>query len=43
MRSGSLFVTRPTLANYVDTPEALNARAKDLWSWSAAGKVSYTL
>jgi hypothetical protein len=31
MRGGSLFVTRPALGHYVDTPDALNARAHDLW------------
>lgn len=36
---GSLFVTRPTLANYADTPERTQAMADDLFSVLAAGAV----
>jgi NADPH2:quinone reductase len=34
---GSLFLTRPTLANYTATREELMQRAGDLFSWIAAG------
>lgn len=37
---GSLFVTRPTLANYADTPERLQAMADDLFAVLAAGDVT---
>ena len=32
-RKGSLFLTRPTLAAYVATPEELSKRANDLFTW----------
>lgn len=34
---GSLYLTRPTLANYIATPEELAWRAGDLFAWMAAG------
>ncbi len=37
---GSLFLTRPTLAHYVATREALKSRANDLFTWLAAGELS---
>jgi NADPH2:quinone reductase len=36
-RKGSLFLTRPTLAHYVATPEALADRARDLLAWVQKG------
>jgi NADPH2:quinone reductase len=39
MQKGSLFLTRPTLAHYVATPEELARRAGDLFRWIAAGEL----
>lgn len=39
-QKGSLFLTRPTLADYTRTPEALRARADALFTWIAAGTLS---
>lgn len=36
---GSLYVTRPTLGDYVDTTEALRSRAADLFGWIASGEL----
>ena len=36
---GSLFVTRPTLKDYVQTREELEWRASDVFEWVAAGKL----
>ena len=36
-RKGSLYLTRPTLANYVATPEELRQRAGDVLGWIADG------
>jgi NADPH:quinone reductase len=38
-QKGSLFLTRPTLAHYVATPEELQWRAGDLLAWLASGKL----
>jgi len=38
-RHGSLFVTRPTLAHYTLTHEALQARADEVFGWLAADKL----
>jgi NADPH2:quinone reductase len=38
-QKGSLYLTRPTLAAYISTREELEARASDLFSWIAAGKL----
>jgi NADPH:quinone reductase len=38
-RRGSLFLTRPTLGAYVATRDDLLARARDLFTWIAAGKL----
>lgn len=40
---GSLFVTRPTLASYVATPEELRARATELFEWVESGDVQVTV
>lgn len=36
---GSLFLTRPTLVNYIASRAELLQRAEDLFSWMAAGKL----
>jgi NADPH2:quinone reductase len=36
-RKGSLFLTRPTMAHYLQTREELNARAGDLFTWVQSG------
>ena len=36
---GSLFLTRPTLANYIATREELQQRSSELLGWIAAGKL----
>lgn len=36
---GSLYVTRPTLKDYVQTREELDWRASDVFEWVAAGKL----
>ena len=38
-QKGSLFITRPTLANYIATREELEHRANDVLGWIAAGKL----
>jgi NADPH:quinone reductase len=38
--AGSLFLTRPTLKNYVATREELLWRARDIFGWVAAGDLS---
>ena len=38
-QKGSLFVTRPTLVNYIATREELEHRANDVLAWIAAGKL----
>lgn len=38
-QKGSLFLTRPTLGNYIATPEELDWRAGDVLSWIGQGKL----
>ena len=38
-QKGSLFLTRPTLANYTATPEELDWRATDVLNWIGQGKL----
>ena len=38
-QKGSLFITRPTLAHYTQTPEELAWRAGDVLGWVAQGKL----
>lgn len=38
-RKGSLFLTRPTMAHYLQTREDLLARANDLFDWITAGNL----
>ena len=42
-QKGSLFVTRPTLFNYISTPEDLQDTANDLFDVVAAGKVNIAI
>ena len=42
-RKGSLFLTRPTLAHYVQTREEFLSRADDLFNWVAAGTLKVRL
>jgi NADPH:quinone reductase len=39
MQKGSIFLTRPTLANYATTPEELDWRAGEVLNWIAQGKL----
>ena len=39
-RKGSLFLTRPTIAHYAGTPEELDARASDLFTWIGDGSLN---
>lgn len=38
-QKGSLFLTRPTLANYVSHPSELRWRSSDIFGWIAAGRL----
>jgi NADPH:quinone reductase len=38
-QKGSLFLTRPSLANYSSTPEELAGRANDVLNWISQGKL----
>ena len=38
-RLGSLFLTRPSLGEYIATPEDLAWRAGDLFGWIGSGKL----
>jgi NADPH2:quinone reductase len=38
-QKGSLFLTRPSLANYVSDPAELRQRASDLFTWLADGRL----
>jgi NADPH:quinone reductase len=40
---GSLFLTRPSLFHYIATREALEARARELFAWIAAGELSIAI
>lgn len=42
-KNGSLFLTRPTLVNYIASVDELRQRAKDLFAWVAAGKLTLRL
>ena len=39
-QKGSLFLTRPSLGNYIHEPEELKWRAADLFSWIGSGRLS---
>ncbi|MFL6351260.1 MAG: quinone oxidoreductase family protein [Bryobacteraceae bacterium] len=38
-QKGSLFLTRPSLANYVSDPNELKWRASDIFNWISAGRL----
>ena len=38
-QKGSLFLTRPTLVNYIAKREELERRSSELFGWIAAGKL----
>lgn len=38
-QKGSLFLTRPSLANYISDPKELQRRAADIFGWIAAGRL----
>jgi NADPH2:quinone reductase len=38
-QKGSLFLTRPTLANYISDPDELKWRSSDLFQWIADGRL----
>ena len=40
---GSLFLTRPTLANYIATREELEWRSGDIFTWIGAGELRVTI
>ena len=42
-KNGSLFLTRPTLVNYIASVEELRQRAKDVFGWIAAGTLKLRL
>ena len=42
-QKGSLFITRPTLANYIAEREELEWRANDVLSWAASGKLKVNI
>jgi NADPH:quinone reductase len=39
-QKGSLFLTRPSLGNYIDQPEELKWRAADLFGWIESGRLN---
>ncbi len=39
-QKGSLFLTRPSLANYVSDPHELKWRSSDIFNWIAAGRLN---
>lgn len=41
--AGSVFFTRPHLADYISTPEELNARAADLFAAYASGRLTVSI
>ena len=38
-QKGSLFLTRPSLANYISDPQELKWRSSDIFDWIAAGRL----
>lgn len=38
-QKGSLFLTRPSLANYISDPEELKGRSSDIFKWIASGQL----
>lgn len=39
-QKGSLFLTRPSLANYINDPEELKWRSSEIFNWVAAGRLN---
>ncbi|MBV9295198.1 MAG: quinone oxidoreductase [Acidobacteriaceae bacterium] len=39
-QKGSLFLTRPSLANYISDPDELRWRSSDIFNWIASGRLS---
>jgi NADPH2:quinone reductase len=39
-RKGSLYLTRPTLGNYISTREELLGRARELFDWVSKGELT---
>jgi NADPH2:quinone reductase len=39
MGKGSLFLTRPTLAHYIATPEIMRKRTAEVFGWIANGEL----
>lgn len=39
-QKGSLFLTRPSLANYISDPQELKWRSSDIFNWIAAGRLN---
>ncbi len=42
-KNGSLFLTRPTIVNYIASVDELRQRAKDVFEWVTAGKLKLRL
>jgi NADPH2:quinone reductase len=42
-QKGSLFLTRPTLANYISDPEELKWRSSDIFKWMEQGKLKVNI
>jgi NADPH2:quinone reductase len=42
-QKGSLFLTRPSLANYISDPEELRRRSSDLFKWIEEGKLKVNI
>lgn len=42
-RKGSLFLTRPSLIDFIQTKSELNWRANDLFTWYKTGKVKSSI
>lgn len=43
MQKGSLFLTRPSLGNYIASREELEQRSRDIFEWIAAGKLKLSI
>jgi NADPH2:quinone reductase len=43
MQKGSLFLTRPTMGDYLQTRDELLRRANDLFAWMAEGRLEVTI
>lgn len=43
MQKGSLFLTRPSLGNYIASREELEQRSRDIFDWIASGKLKLSI